>query len=129
MKPADVAGVPPKTAWLTVGWWWYLLTCGLATSAAELVSIDVVNSARCHVRCLSLIQGYRESEANRVDLLTDCRQDSRCSDCTRPCDRHLSSSACHEYCVQRIRGSTRMRYINLLLLTYLLLLYLLTQHL
>ena len=56
MKPAVVAGVPPMTAWLTVGWWWYLLTCGLATSAAELVSIDVVNSARCHVRCLSLIQ-------------------------------------------------------------------------
>ena len=27
-----------------------------------------------------VLQGYRESEANRVDLLTDCRQDSRCSD-------------------------------------------------
>ena len=54
MKPTVLAGLPLVTAWLTMGWW-YLNLCA-STSAAELVSIDVVNSARCHVRCLSLTQ-------------------------------------------------------------------------
>ena len=52
MKPTVQASLRLLTVWLTVGW----LCLGLCarTSTAELVSIDVVNSARCHVRCLSL---------------------------------------------------------------------------
>jgi len=51
MKPA----VALVTAWLSIGCW-CLNFCVSSPSAAELVSIDMVNSARCHVRCLSFIQ-------------------------------------------------------------------------
>jgi len=49
MKPTILASLP-VTAWLTIGWWCVL------TSSAELVSVDVINTARCHVRCVSLTQ-------------------------------------------------------------------------
>ena len=54
MQPTVLASLPLVTVWLTVGWWY--LHCCISTSSAELVTVDVVNSARCHVRCLSLTQ-------------------------------------------------------------------------
>ena len=54
MKPTVLASLPLVTVWLTVSLCY--LNCCVSTSSAELVTIDVVNSARCHVRCLSLTQ-------------------------------------------------------------------------
>jgi len=63
------ASVPFVTAWLTVIGWY--LTCWVSMTTSELVNIDMVNSARCHVRCLSITQVHLFDLFNFLRILVN----------------------------------------------------------